>query len=790
MAQPDKPLDDSRAIRRVNRGFQDFTIQTPDGPAVVQVIDGGPSGDSAQRGGGRGGEYLSAVMRRWWLVLLVAMGVGGGGLLIANRLVKPTYEVDAMVLYHAMAPSRGNGMAVATDPAGLVRTYIELLTRPEIALIAARNPELQQALPWLKGLDLNHPSVQREVAQKLRGICEAAVVRDTELVQIHTEKPDGAMAAAVANAFAEAFVEHVSERLLGRDAVRRRKLQEQVDQQDNLLSELMRQRDELASVHDFETRKVQKTAMVGQIVEYQKLKSEAEIKEIAAEVELARFVEHGADQKGLSSELQLARRRRMDEERKSDALLQATMAERANAENAYWMVRASGKLDEHRDVIMARERIKRAAAAVAEREAAIAVAIDAKVAEEQMLMVAASCEQAQARLREAKAQVELLEKRLAEMDQETRALAMEQQKAQRLDDAMARLKKQNDELWEQLQAFDADQHTQPDAVILVAERADAPLLPTDDKRVKVQAASLIGGLFLGILLALVVDKFDHRVRHPRDIERMLGAPVLGMIPKIQELQRVKGAQTRSFIAEEFRLIRTQLLFNDTSLAYKTICITSPSAGDGKTSLAVNLAISLARGGRRVLLVDADLRKPDVHRIFNISEAPGLGELMQRTADAAAAIRRSDIEMLDVLPAGRPLARPCELLSSPQTRALLEALGEPYDYVILDSAPLLPVSDTQVLLAIVDGVICAFGPDCESDALAMTEEILKRGRASLIGIIANQVRYRQSTSYYRGRAAYAGYYGRPSPAEAPPESNGAGPAAGQQDLGPRQERFPG
>src|SRR5205814_4015579 len=107
----------------------------------------------------------------------------------------------------------------------------------------------------------------------------------------------------------------------------------------------------------------------------------------------------------------------------------------------------------------------------------------------------------------------------------------------------------------------------------------------------------------------------------------------------------------------------------------------------------NLAISIAKAGRRVLLVDADLRKPDVHRIFNIDEAPGFAELLQGTAHHGAAIRRSDIENLDVLPAGHPIGRPCEVLSRPQTRPLITLLGELYDQVIFDSAPLLPVTDT-------------------------------------------------------------------------------------------------
>src|SRR5204862_2046658 len=116
-------------------------------------------------------------------------------------------------------------------------------------------------------------------------------------------------------------------------------------------------------------------------------------------------------------------------------------------------------------------------------------------------------------------------------------------------------------------------------------------------------------------------------------------------------KRAKGEMARNLIAEEFRLIRTQLLFGHPDKQYRTLCITSPVPGDGKTSLAVNLAISLAKAGRRVLLIDADLRKPDIHRIFNIPEAPGFSELIENTTDLAAAARKKDVENLEVMAAG-------------------------------------------------------------------------------------------------------------------------------------------
>src|SRR3954466_8538863 len=261
----------SDAIAKINNNLPMGTINTPNGPAMIQIIDVGGGGLGPMSGGSAptvtakpaGINILGAVLRRWWLVLLVAMLVGGGGILAANRLVAPTYEADALVLYVSVqAATQQRMVAVSSDPADIVRTHMELLTKPEISLKAAAKPELQQALPWLRGLDLSDPAVDKMVVNKLRGICEALPYKNTpELIQIHTEKPDPFVAAAVVNAFADAFVDHCAERVMGRDGVRRHKLEEQVTEQEALLDSLNKAKAELMQKNDFDMQNARKAGI-------------------------------------------------------------------------------------------------------------------------------------------------------------------------------------------------------------------------------------------------------------------------------------------------------------------------------------------------------------------------------------------------------------------------------------------------------------------------------------------------------------------------------------------------
>jgi polysaccharide biosynthesis transport protein len=736
-------------------------IMTPQGPAIIQVIDMpgmalGPVDREAGAAGARpmpgGINILGAVLRRWWLVLLVFVLVGGTGFVAANKFVKPTYDVTARITYQQMADDQNS------ETERVVRRAAKIITDREISLLAARNPQMMQAVPELQQMDLTTPAGQQKAVLRLRDIVDATEDPHTGTVDIDTSQPSGFQAATIANAYANAFVEYCSQSLSGANSSARKNLEEECDKIMVQINGLYQLRDKLAVETNVDMKDLQKESLVKHINDLQQKRGEADIKARVAGAQLDRFLKSQGDASALEAAQKLERMKMIDEEKGKDSILQADITERVTAHGAVAQLLAQGMTEEHPDVKRARQRETWAQDAITKRENEIALTINTKVSEQQKLIQQKNVQETRQQVEESQSLVKQCEEELKRINDESKSMASARMKLDEYSRRIEYLKKGYDDAWSQLQeVIKVDLRRGPNAVLRVSDAAQIPPMPSEDKRVKMQAASCVGGLFLGVLLALLVDRFDRRLRDPRDVEALLGAPMLGTIPKIQELKRIKGDQARNLIAEEFRVIRTHILFGNPHLQYKSICVTSPAPGDGKTSLSVNLAISIAKAGRRTLLIDGDLRKPDVHRIFNIPDQPGLAELIQGTCEPGAAIRKTDIELLDVLPAGLPMVRPSELLSRPEMGRLIEALGELYDHVIFDSAPLLPVSDTHVLVGLVTGVVCSFNASVDYGTVQMVDEILRRNHATLIGSVVNQVKYKQSSAYHRGKASYDSYY---------------------------------
>jgi capsular exopolysaccharide synthesis family protein len=278
------------------------------------------------------------------------------------------------------------------------------------------------------------------------------------------------------------------------------------------------------------------------------------------------------------------------------------------------------------------------------------------------------------------------------------------------------------------------------------------------------------GIFFGVGLVYLAEVTDKRFRTPDEVRRRLGVRVMSHVPPIHvdDALREKAAsngdldpmliayhQPRSPAAEAFRTLRTALYFSSLGAGHKAIEVTSPEPGDGKSTLAANLAVSIAQSGKRTLLVDADLRKPRIGKMFHIASEAGLASVLGQGVEVADAIQATAVSDLWVLPAGPRPPDPAELLTSPHFADLLDLLREKYDYVVVDTPPLLPVTDACVVAPRVDGVLLTIRISKHGRPHAeRAKEILNSLGAELTGIVVNGPGEKGS------RDGYGGYgYGR-------------------------------
>jgi capsular exopolysaccharide synthesis family protein len=236
------------------------------------------------------------------------------------------------------------------------------------------------------------------------------------------------------------------------------------------------------------------------------------------------------------------------------------------------------------------------------------------------------------------------------------------------------------------------------------------------------------GFLLALLMAvgipLALEMLDTSVRTSQDIVRHLDIAMLGVIPDTDDeevpISQVESAvrdAPGSMVAEAFRRIRTSLQFAAPAERQRSIVVTSPRPQDGKTTVACNLAMAVAQGGRRVLLVDANFRRPSVHRILDKARPEGLSNLLIGQGSLADSVVKTDMPLLDVLGSGPTPPNPVELLGSEPFRALLQEAISTYDQVIIDTAPVLLASDAAVLAAAVDGVVLVVRAKQDSRGMA-------------------------------------------------------------------------
>ncbi|MGH7884527.1 MAG: GumC family protein [Thermodesulfobacteriota bacterium] len=301
--------------------------------------------------------------------------------------------------------------------------------------------------------------------------------------------------------------------------------------------------------------------------------------------------------------------------------------------------------------------------------------------------------------------------------------------------------------------------------VQVVDYATSPQSPFKPNMKKNLLQATIFGLMLGCFLAFVLNYFDNTIKDEDEVKNKFPVPFLGSIPlsfdsnSILNVEKAVFTDPKSQISEAFRVVRTSLLYSSPDRPPKSILVTSTQPLEGKTTSATNIALAMVQSGNKVLIIDSDLRKPRLHKVFTINGNGsengnnfGLSSYLIGEISIESVIRKTEIEGLDFLPSGPIPPNPAELVGSIRMKELVELLEKNYDQIILDGAPIAGFADSRLLSRLVDGVLIVTSVGItQKNILKNSIEEIRKVRGKIVGTVVNRLESR------RGRYGYNYYY---------------------------------
>lgn len=315
--------------------------------------------------------------------------------------------------------------------------------------------------------------------------------------------------------------------------------------------------------------------------------------------------------------------------------------------------------------------------------------------------------------------------------------------------------------------------------IIVDEPARRPTNPIRPRILQnTILAIVVGGMFAAGIVFLL-EYLDNTVKNPPEIEQLTGLSTIGTIGQMDAATLRQGLvvahRPRAPIAEAYRQLRTNLMFCLAAGDRHSILVTSPRAAEGKTTTAANLAVALAQAANTVIIVDSDLRRPTIHRLFNVNNSEGLTNLLMENADRAPLLQETEVPGLRALTSGSLPPNPAELLGTQRMRQIAAWLADRADFVVYDSPPLLAVTDAAVLSQLADTILLVIraGETTVPELAAALQQLLNV-EAHIAGVVINRITPRNGYYYYN-------YYG---------DGYGYGHATGKGENGRGKERSAG
>lgn len=313
------------------------------------------------------------------------------------------------------------------------------------------------------------------------------------------------------------------------------------------------------------------------------------------------------------------------------------------------------------------------------------------------------------------------------------------------------------EVMSSLAGLQPEQRPENMDTVTVVEPASLPTAPDSRNTLRNVLFALASSLALGVGLAFFLEYLDYTVRTPEELDELFGSPTLGVVGYIDRETGAKSEKEKiavlyhpsSAVTESYRSLRTNIQFADSSQAVRSLLVTSAGPKEGKTLTAANLAVAMAQAGKKVILVDTDLRRPSLHRLFDVPNRLGFTNLfIDNPGRAADYLQETGVEGLRVLTSGPLPPNPSELLGSPVTERTMEELKAEADIVIYDSPPAATVTDAVVLAPKVDAILqVVLAGETRRDVIIKGKEILSRVGGNVLGPVLNRVKSSDLGYYY-------------------------------------------
>jgi capsular exopolysaccharide synthesis family protein len=692
-------------------------------------------------------EYVRILRKHSWMILTVVVVMVSVVTVVTYRM-KPVYEATTRLEIRGEMPELGTLrelMALMPTDEDFLQTQVRILQSSDLAMQTVRTLRLHErpefSVRKAGSVAPFTPAEEVQLIGAFQGGLKVQLIRSSRLVEVTYAANDPKLAAQIANALADTYIENNF----------RKKYDSTTKASEWMAGQLRELKLKMEQSHEalvaYERQNQIFALSEGQNVTIQKLG------EMNHELTLAQ-----SERIARESQYQLVKSRRLDDlpAVAQNTFVQDLQSRLSRLSDEYAETRAVfgpnypkvQRLEKQMEEVRGQlEREKQQVASRIESE------YQGAVKREQLLRQAVDAQKQEANILNAK----LVEYNLLKREYETNQQLYESL-LQRLKEATVSAG---------LQANN----------IHVVDRARPPLSPVRPRKALNIMLSLIVGVVVGGVLALFNDYLDNSVKIPEEVEQLVNLPTLGVIPAASAMnganrRALPAAQAKhpgsdltmvvqphSVVSEAYRALRTSILLSTSKHPPQTILITSGQPREGKTTTALNLAITLAQRGDRVVLIDSDLRRPRVHRAFQVPNDVGLSSYLAGTAPLDQLPRPvAKVPNLYVITSGPTPPNPAELLSSDPIVTLFEEMRRQFDFILLDSPPAITVTDSLILAAHADGVILvAHGGVTTRESLRHARKLMASVNARMIGVVLNNVDIRSADYRYYYSYYYGDYY---------------------------------